>query len=720
MISDNPGATMQRAARLVLATSLAILLCFQINSAVRADVATADEMNQVCDNWLSLIVHDKGEWAGSKTPMIASVQPMVVDGELVANVYWIEPGGYVVVPVLKALPPVKASSDECRLDPNETGGMAALLREILAEANEIYVYYYGSLDAPLPKADDNPFGREYRDRWDSYAVSREQFQSHLNAKDRDTLVSVGPLLTCHWHQGDPYYNFCPWGDGGRCVVGCVATAAAQILDYHQWPPYGVGTFTYYWFGDQSCDGSTPGMYLTVNLDDNYDWPHITDYTSPSGPPVEKDAVAELCYEVGVAYRMHYGHCGSGAYVQDAQTVLPNYFHYKNGIIATGRSGLTKAQWFAIAVNDIDDSLPISYGITYHAIVCDGYRIVDGNNQMHFNYGWNSSHSTWYTVDYLYCPWEGCANGDQIMLTRIIPDKDILFYIDTTVGYVPLQVSVNGYSELAVDQWVYDFGDGDSAFTQSASHIYDVPGNYDISLRIQAGDSVRTFTREKVIVAIADTLTAPTLTVAPDSQVVVNIYARNSAPVSEFKLPIDYMGDCELALYSFSVAGCRTEYFEVVEMIHCNPNGQATFKLKCSDYGTADPLPAGAGPILKLFLSAAAGAGNDEVSEIKLGGYSSYEPTFYSPVLTYSPAVADGSITSRSCCVGARGNVNNDADDNVDISDLVHLVNYMFASGAEPGCWREADVNASGAVDITDLIYLVSYMFSGTYPPLPCP
>ena len=79
----------------------------------------------------------------------------------------------------------------------------------------------------------------------------------------------------------------------------------------------------------------------------------------------------------------------------------------------------------------------------------------------------------------------------------------------------------------------------------------------------------------------------------------------------------------------------------------------------------------------------------------------------------------------TCCVGIRGNVDNDGGDNIDISDLVYLVDYMFTGGPAPECWSEANVdgggtdNASG-IDISDLVYLVDYMFTGGLLPSACP
>jgi hypothetical protein len=72
-----------------------------------------------------------------------------------------------------------------------------------------------------------------------------------------------------------------------------------------------------------------------------------------------------------------------------------------------------------------------------------------------------------------------------------------------------------------------------------------------------------------------------------------------------------------------------------------------------------------------------------------------------------------------CCSGIRGNVDNDDGHQVDISDLIYLVDYMFEDGPAPPCFNEADVDASGSLDIGDLVYLVDYMFSSGPEPLGC-
>ena len=80
-----------------------------------------------------------------------------------------------------------------------------------------------------------------------------------------------------------------------------------------------------------------------------------------------------------------------------------------------------------------------------------------------------------------------------------------------------------------------------------------------------------------------------------------------------------------------------------------------------------------------------------------------------------------------CCIPPmRGNIDMDPLDQIDISDLVYLVDYMFTGGPAPPCWPEANVDCSDDgngvegpedIDISDLVYLVDYMFNQG--PTPC-
>jgi hypothetical protein len=65
----------------------------------------------------------------------------------------------------------------------------------------------------------------------------------------------------------------------------------------------------------------------------------------------------------------------------------------------------------------------------------------------------------------------------------------------------------------------------------------------------------------------------------------------------------------------------------------------------------------------------------------------------------------------------RGNSN--ADASVDISDAVHLLNFLFQGGAAMSCEKAADANDDGAVDISDAIKILLHLFLDAVP-LPAP
>ena len=64
-----------------------------------------------------------------------------------------------------------------------------------------------------------------------------------------------------------------------------------------------------------------------------------------------------------------------------------------------------------------------------------------------------------------------------------------FTADVDSGCAPLTVVFSDKSSGPHDQWLWDFGDGDTANDTSPTHTYTSPGTYDVSLKIIDNDSV---------------------------------------------------------------------------------------------------------------------------------------------------------------------------------------------------------------------------------------
>lgn len=71
--------------------------------------------------------------------------------------------------------------------------------------------------------------------WASTQSSSEGISTYTSG--RPTRSSIAPLCKTQWNQSAPYNNECPLDprNNQRCVTGCVATAMAQVMKYHNWP-----------------------------------------------------------------------------------------------------------------------------------------------------------------------------------------------------------------------------------------------------------------------------------------------------------------------------------------------------------------------------------------------------------------------------------------------------------------------------------------------------
>ncbi|MCK4857195.1 MAG: PKD domain-containing protein, partial [candidate division Zixibacteria bacterium] len=296
--------------------------------------------------------------------------------------------------------------------------------------------------------------------------------------------------------------------------------------------------------------------------------------------------------------------------------------------------------------------------------------------------------------------------------------------DVTCGNMPLLVQFEDLTELSVVEWIWDFGDGDSAYTQYPNHSYETSGSYDVGLTIiTSGDDTLTRHAPNFISVLADSLWADDIVAYSDSALMVIIYAANDTNLNELIIPVEFSGELGLDPNSvtWSTLGCRTESFDL-QQLHSNPEGRE-MTLRLTSTGVEEDLSPGTGPVLKITFELSGIAIGGQTTSIALDGYESYSPGFGTDCGQYGPTVVNGSITSAICCEGSRGNIDGDPGDNSDISDLVYLVDYMFSNGSPPPCFEEGDVNASGIIpiiDISDLVYLVDYMFNGGSVPVDCP
>ncbi|CDD98274.1 peptidase C10 family [Bacteroides intestinalis CAG:315] len=220
-------------------------------------------------------------------------------------------------------------------------------------------------------------------------------------------ASVSPLLgSICWDQSAPYNNNCPLYQGERCVTGCVATAMAMILKYHEYPVKGKGTHSYKAPNGIECSfdyGNT-----------TFDWNNMLPQYSGTYAAEQADAVAQLMLACGVAVDMQYSPYSSGAYSYQVGQTLIDYFGYDGNLGLVYRQYFTSAEWMNLIKSEINEKRPIYYFGSSddggHAFVFDGY---DTQDMVHVNWGWSGMNNGYFEVASLNPDSPGIGGGSNL-------------------------------------------------------------------------------------------------------------------------------------------------------------------------------------------------------------------------------------------------------------------------------------------------------------------
>lgn len=200
--------------------------------------------------------------------------------------------------------------------------------------------------------------------------------------------AVAPLLTCEWNQTYPYNK-----NTGYLYTGCVATAMAQVMFYHKWPAQGQGENTYTVAHDKKV------KHADFSLS-HYDWENmkdIYDYHNPS-TPTEKEAVALLMSDIGIATNMQYTPHASGAYNEQAESAWKKHFDYTTAFVTRSDEGT--AGFTEIVRQELLNGFPVylagfySVGSSGHAWVTDG---IDAKGLFHMNFGWGGQSDGYFSL-----------------------------------------------------------------------------------------------------------------------------------------------------------------------------------------------------------------------------------------------------------------------------------------------------------------------------------
>ena len=370
-----------------------------------------------------------------------------------ANAYYafnVKGGGFVIIAGEDRAPQVLGYSDKGYLDFNKLPyGLQGLLNGYKQEI-EFLQKYEGNDLVPVHQT--------------------------LNASS-----GVDPLIKTTWGQEDPYDWQCPKKNGEYCVVGCIATAMAQVMYYWKFPEGSAAMSRFYSSGYGYVDAlpaTTFNYRLMLNSYCHWDWDN-SQLIQDTYTDEQAQEVAKLGRYCGQAAKMQYSPDGSGARTADQLSAMKS-FGFRSSAQHIQKSGwlsdnYTTAQWEAKMRTELDAGRPILYSADDpseggHAFICDGYN-ADG--MFHFNLGWYGTCDGWYVSTALNMIHR---SGDELHFST---GHEMLIGIQPPEGWVPPtyytimgDVNMDGDVTIADVTALIDYllGGDDSAIDIEAANV----------------------------------------------------------------------------------------------------------------------------------------------------------------------------------------------------------------------------------------------------------
>lgn len=278
-------------------------------------------------------------------------------------------------------------------------------------------------------------------------------------------TQVSPLLgNIQYNQDAPYNNQCPLYAGMRCVTGCVATAAAQIMRYWQYPTVGKDTTSYSTY--------TLGIdcYYNYSLH-SFDWNNILPTYTGGESSTEINAIANLMLACGMACEMNYAPWASGASDLNMLIGLIEHLDYDKNMYLASRETYTSDEWMNLIKTELNAKRPIYYSGSStgggHAFVVDGY---DREDHVHVNWGWGGSCNGYFEVLTLDATGSGIGGYD---------DSSYQFNQSMIVGLQPKSSATTYTSHFSIKELNFSsiLFHTEETFYAYANKLYNRAGNF---------------------------------------------------------------------------------------------------------------------------------------------------------------------------------------------------------------------------------------------------
>ncbi len=308
-------------------------------------------------------------------------------------------------------------------------------------------------------------------------------------------------------------------------------------------------------------------------------------------------------------------------------------------------------------------------------------------------------------------------------------------VEPTAGRAPLTVRFADHSSGAIGRWEWDFGDGATSRIRNPVHVYNKPGEYTVGLTVWGAGGA--FSRKVVenLVVVEKPLYALRI---PDQQTLPGtkglwfpVLGTSAEPIEGFQVAGTYDPDfltlvrSDMRSTALSANQIAPEFIET--RIH-----ETSFEIGVvfdfvPPFGGLDLPPGEEQRLIHLIVDIPGSAPQGATTRIELLNDEELSPIRNMLAVSGQarvPALTGAEVRIRP--VGPpfpRLFVRGDFDSNgqVNLTDAVAALGFLFQSGGPPICPDAGDVTDSGRIGITSVVALLNFLFTaGTAPAVPYP
>lgn len=315
------------------------------------------------------------------------------EGNPLYYVAFLAPRGFLILAGDDLLEPVIALVPRgTTYDPSERNPLGALVTRDLTLRTHL------ARTAPKASRTLAEQGASNRAKWQ---ILLEEDPSARRGLPSLSDLRVAPLLESTWSQETVEEALCyNYYTPHNYPCGCVATAMAQLMRFHEHPSLGIGVRSFEIAVDEMAE------YRTTRGGDGaggpYNWSAMRLQPDETITEGQRQAIGALTYDAGLSVNMYYSLEGSGTDTLMAADAFKDTFRYSNAIKgANGGYNLSEDFRNAAVLPNLDAGYPVLFGITGseggHAIVGDGYGYQEQTLYHHLNMGWGGNANVWYNL-----------------------------------------------------------------------------------------------------------------------------------------------------------------------------------------------------------------------------------------------------------------------------------------------------------------------------------